>query len=170
MNEILFVTGASGSGKTTIMKRLEEQSSASLTFRYFDSIGVPSPEVMNSDFGSGEEWQRQTTEKWVKDIKENLLPASDVLLDGQMKLAFIIEACKKNNIDRFRIVLLDCIDEVRKQRLINRGHAELANDDMMNWAQYLRNEAAVIDNAKILDTSNLNIEEAVTQLKSTISS
>jgi hypothetical protein len=31
---------------------------------YFDSIGVPSPEQMIAEFGSGENWQRAKTFDW----------------------------------------------------------------------------------------------------------
>jgi len=62
----IFITGASGVGKTTTVRMLEKEYSEKFTFYYFDSVGVPSNEEMIRVYGSGENWQRITTEKWVK--------------------------------------------------------------------------------------------------------
>src|SRR5216683_2228979 len=139
MNKLIFVTGASGSGKTTALKQAEQATDNSFTFFYFDSVGVPTPEEMEKHHGSGEEWQRQTTVYWTQRMMEaadNSLP----ILDGQMRLAFIDEACVSNNVSEYSIILVDCSDEVRRSRLIGRGHEELANKQTMNWASYLRDE------------------------------
>jgi phage gp29-like protein len=55
-------------------------------------------------------------------------------------------------------------DEERKKRLISRGQSDLANQKMLDWAEYLRNEVVTIPGAIIFDTSSLQIEEAVTKL------
>ncbi len=160
MRNLLFVTGASGAGKTVTVERLQKMHPDELAFYYFDSVGVPSPEEMIRDFGSGDEWQRQTTQKWVKTIIDSGLTEKPAILDGQMRVAFILEACAKYQLDDFRIVLVDCSDDVRKQRLIERGHPELANNDMMNWAAYLRSEALEAEGAQVIDTTGLTIPEA----------
>ncbi len=165
MNKIIFITGASGSGKTTIVKELQRATLSNLQFCYFDSVGIPSPESMLKEFGSAEEWQRQTTIKWVKEIKAKYLATSSVVFDGQMRLAFVLEACKSNHVDLYDIVLLDCSDEERNKRLVSRGQAELATGDMANWAAYLRNEAMKAGHIEVLDTTRLEIDEAVKKLQ-----
>jgi len=48
---ILVVTGASAAGKTTAVRALDARGIAGVRCFYFDSIGVPSAEVMERDFG-----------------------------------------------------------------------------------------------------------------------
>jgi uridine kinase len=164
MSKVFFVTGASGSGKTTIIKELERLHPDHFVFYYFDSVGVPSFHEMKRKYGSGEAWQRQTTIQWVKQIKREFLPQKSAILEGQMRISFILEACKENDISDFQIFLFDCNDEERKKRLISRGQSDLANQKMLDWAEYLRNEVVTIPGAIIFDTSSLQIEEAVTKL------
>jgi len=154
-HKIFFITGASGAGKTTALKKIQENNADKFSFNYFDSVGVPSSEEMVRDFGSGESWQRATTVKWVETMLTNQTDEPSVL-DGQIRPSFIDEACEKHNFTNFKVVLFDCSDEARKQRLVTRGHPELANDDMMNWAKYLREEAqkrgyVIIDNTEMTE-------------------
>jgi len=162
MNKIFFVIGASGAGKTTAVKKLEETNLTDFNFCYFDSIGVPSDEEMIRLYGSGEEWQRVNTNNWTKKIKD-LLDSKPTILDGQTRPSFINEACKENDVTDYEVILFDCSDEVRKKRLINRGHPELASDRMMNWAKYLREESLKL-NYQILNNTNLNPEESKEKL------
>ena len=60
-HHILVVTGASGAGKTAAVRALEACAIERLRCFYFDSIGVPSAEVMDRDFGGGEQWQALAT-------------------------------------------------------------------------------------------------------------
>lgn len=53
----IVVTGASGVGKTTLVRAIEERGLEGVRCYYFDSIGVPSSEEMVARFGSGEGWQ-----------------------------------------------------------------------------------------------------------------
>ncbi len=159
MNKIYFIIGASGAGKTTALKNIQETHPEAFEYCYFDSIGVPSPEEMIERFGSGDNWQKINTNSWTKKMKEESLDRKPAILDGQTRPSFIEEACKKNNIDSYEVILFDCTDEIRKQRLIDRGQPELANDQMMNWAKYLRTET-LSRNYKILDNTNLTKEES----------
>jgi hypothetical protein len=67
---LVIMTGASGSGKTAIAKAIEVDHPSITVFR-FDTIGVPSPEVMAS-FGTGHQpggaWQRAMILKWFERI------------------------------------------------------------------------------------------------------
>jgi len=157
MNKIYFVIGASGSGKTTILKEIENNNKDYL-YCYFDSVGVPSNEEMIKKFGSGENWQKEITRYWVKKIKEEYINTKSVILDGQISPLFIEEACKENSTDNYEVILFDCSDEVRIKRLIDRGHSELANEQMMNWAKYIRNES-LSRGYKIIDNTNLTQKE-----------
>ncbi len=162
--KIFFLIGASGAGKTTAAKCLEKMGLTDLQICYSDRSGVPSPDEMIKRYGSGEEWQRANTKKWVEQIKREYLNKKDVLLDSQTRPVFIDEACQKQGINSYEIILFDCPDEIRRQRLSERGQPELANEQMMNWAKYLR-EACDTDSCKILDTGDLSIDQSAHALK-----
>ncbi|MDB5179151.1 MAG: hypothetical protein JWN01_1094 [Patescibacteria group bacterium] len=163
MNRLIFVTGASGSGKTTALKQLEQTIGDSYTFFYFDSVGVPTPKEMEKQYGSGEEWQRQTTIFWTKKMMER---AGDTVpvLDGQMRLAFITDACTANGVSDYTIILVDCDDAARRARLVGRAQEELANEQMMNWARYLRDEANSSQHAVIIDNSAMTVDQTCSAL------
>ena len=163
MNKLYFIIGASGTGKTTAVRMLEARKPEGLAFCYSDDIPVPSFEEMRDKYGSVENWQQAKTEIWVSDIKQRLIPNSSVVFDGQSRQSFIIEACAKNQIENYEIILFDCSDNVREDRLVNRGNPELVNQDMMNWAKYLREESKKRGDI-IIDTSNFKIGEAADRL------
>jgi broad-specificity NMP kinase len=161
IQRLLFVTGASGVGKTTTLMLLQQRR-PDILVRYFDEI-IPPLEEMIKRYGSGEEWQRQNTIKWISRIKAEDLGSAPVILDGQARQAFVEEACSLAGLSDYRIILFDCEDAVREKRLFRRGHPELANNQMKNWARYLREQAANRGDP-IIDTTWLTVENAVTQL------
>ncbi|HNA62508.1 MAG TPA: AAA family ATPase [Rhabdochlamydiaceae bacterium] len=163
LKKIFFLIGASGSGKTTATKELERRSLANFKVLYFDSIGVPSIEEMEAKYGSPEEWQKAKTVEWVRIIKKEFLPDTHILFDGQTRPSFIEKACHENGIKEFEVILFDCSDDERKKRLVSRGQANLADENMMNWARYLRKECQ--DRGYIIiDNTPMQIEETVSQL------
>ena len=56
---LLVVTGASGAGKTTLVRQVEAISIPGVGCYYFDSIGVPSREEMSA------QWQNTTLNHWI---------------------------------------------------------------------------------------------------------
>ncbi len=124
---------------------------------HFDDIGVPSFQEMKREYGSIEEWQRIKTLEWVERLaKENLLKAH-IIFDAQVRPSFISEACDFHGVD-YEVVLLDCSDEQRAKRLALRGHRELADENMMNWAAFLRNECQK-HNHKIINNTHITIDQ-----------
>lgn len=163
MKKIFFLIGASGSGKTTATKELERRGLASFKILYFDSIGVPPIEKMEAKYGGPEEWQKTKTIEWVRIIKRDFLPNTHILFDGQTRPLFIEKACHENGIKEFEIILFDCSDDERKRRLVARGQENLADENMMNWARYLRKECQ--DRGYlIIDNTPMQIEETVSKL------
>lgn len=164
MKKLFFVIGASGAGKTTAVKHIEaDKNLKGFVFCYFDSIGVPPEKEMIEKYGSGEGWQKASTERWIKKAKEEYLEKSNVILDAQTRPSFIEEACKKNGITNYEVILLDCTDDERTSRLIKRNHRELANEQMMNWAKYLRTESKKLG-YRIIDNTDLTEAESKNQL------
>ena len=163
INKIIFIIGASGAGKTSTLKSVEANNPDAFKYCYFDNIGVPTAEEMVRYFGSGENWQKETTKIWVKKIKDEYLANRTTILDGQINPTFIEWACKESGIKNYEVILFDCSDEKRSERLVGRGHPELVNAQMMNWAKYLREES-LNKGYRILDNTNINKYESVNAL------
>jgi hypothetical protein len=163
---LLILTGASGSGKTTLAHAVQI-ALPMCEVRFFDSIGIPSAEIMatyTGDYGPGGGWQRAMTMEWMRRIAPLLNSGKMVLFEGQMRIAFIEEALAAGGITNARVVLIDCSDSVRVARLTNdRRQPDLANEDMMNWGRFLREEAKR-GNYEILDTGSLPFRSSVNQL------
>jgi shikimate kinase len=160
---ILFLSGASGVGKTSIVEKLKAQyhSSDNCAFVHFDSIGVPSPEEMIEQAGSGEKWQELTTYRWIEKITVECQDKKVVVIEGQVNLDFVEAACHKFEIARYLIVLIDCDWETIRERLVhNRQQPDLVNQDMKNWATFLRKQAQR-KNLPIIDTSHQTLEQVV---------
>ena len=164
--KLVILTGASGAGKTTIVKRIAAEASPAINCLCFDTIGVPSTEQMVAEYGSGWNWQKAKTLEWMKRIQSEFLSAGkSVLFEGQMQVPHIIEACEAVGVADYEIVLIDCDDLSRESRLrFNRLQAELADERMMNWARFLKHQA-VEANARLLDTSKSSIEDCVCEIR-----
>jgi chloramphenicol 3-O-phosphotransferase len=158
---LVILTGASGSGKTTIADAIKAGRPDLAEVLHFDAIGVPSSEAMIDGWGSPEVWQRATTLEWMTRIAAMTPRKRAVLFEGQMRLAFLREGLAASGVTDFHIVLVDCDDATRARRLAtSRGQPALANPQMMNWAAYLRREAAQFG-CEALDTSQLSLEACV---------
>jgi hypothetical protein len=163
---ILVVTGASGVGKTTLVRLAEARGISGASFHYFDSIGVPSVEQMARDFGSPENWQIAMTNRWIARLARS--ESRLCVLDGQVRPTTVRDAFAHYQVEG-RIVLLDCTHVVREARLRDeRQQPELNTRDMACWASYLRGQADALD-LPVLDTSAMTVDEAVETLFAHIS-
>lgn len=159
---ILFLTGASGVGKTTIVKTIQANSTdQQLAFFYSDAEGVPSIDEMLEQAGSLEQYQELLTYRYVKNITDNYSEFSTVIFDGQARFSFIEDACNIYSVKQYSIVLVDCAWKDMRLRLCNeRKQPELANFGMRNWGRFLRKQARE-RNIPIVDTSKVTLFEAV---------
>lgn len=160
---LVIMTGASGSGKTAIAEAIEVKDSSIMVFR-FDTIGIPSADVMatfGGDHQPGGAWQRAMTFKWFERIAPLLDAGARMLFEGQMRIAFIREALAGFAIKNARVLCVECDDSTRTRRLTqDRLQPELANESMINWGRYLRQET-VNAGYEILDTTNLSLADSV---------
>ena len=153
---LLFVTGASGVGKTTAVRALEARRLDGVRCFYFDSVGVPSPEEMIRDYGSGEAWQAAATVAWIARLVGER--AEVAVLDGQARPSVVRTALRDLAPTPTQIVLLDCTAEERARRLAGpRGQPELASPQMSAWAAYLRGQADALE-LPVVDTTDRSIE------------
>lgn len=159
---LVILTGASGSGKTVVARAVGRVLGDEVEVHHFDSIGVPSISAMVAGWGSGDEWQRATTERWL--VRLALRPVSErgALFEGQMRPAFLRDGLVRAGLPTARPMLVDCDDATRRSRLVqDRGQPELATDDMMRWAALMRAEAVAMG-WSVLDTSLMSIEQSAT--------
>ena len=135
----IFITGASGAGKTTVLKALEQELPFPLiSFNFFDSIGIPPLEEMCRIYGSGEKWQELSTHKWVNNLVK-IKSKKLIFLEGQFNPMFAISHLKKIGIVHYSMFCLYADRRTREERLMRlRNQPELVNDDMENWSNVLR--------------------------------
>jgi hypothetical protein len=88
---------------------------------FLDSVGIPSREEMTRTYGldyqPGGAWQRITTLQWIRRIRPVLEIGLSVILEGQMRIAFINEGLRVSGIGSAQTILVDCDDDVRSKRL-----------------------------------------------------
>jgi hypothetical protein len=168
LSHIIVVTGASGAGKTAAVQALESRGIPGVRCFQFDSIGVPTPEIMQREYGGGEHWQAAATAEWLERL--GALPAAIrvAVLDGQTRPSFVF-AAKERAADRMvHVTLLDCSRAVRDARLHSeREQPELASDRMDNWAAYLRGQADALG-LPVIDTTDASIDEVADVLEATL--
>lgn len=167
---IIWLTGASGVGKTTLLQNLKDKYASNPAWKFlkFDSIGVPSNDEMVRDFGSGENWQKTKTYEWIEKMVAGYADKELVVMDGQSNLDFIRQGFEKQNFTNYKIILVDCDQEHMLKRLIDeRQQAWLASEDMKNWLKFLRKQAIAIG-ASIINTSLLDKAQTVTAFENIV--
>lgn len=163
---LVILTGASGSGKTSIARAIEETHPEIAVFR-FDTIGVPSAEVI-ATYGIGHQpggaWLRAMTFEWFDRIAPIISSGQPVLFEGQMRIAFVQEALDLHRIKHARVICVECDDRTRRVRLTHdRQQPDLANESMMGWARYLHQEA-VEAGYEVLDTTELPLAQSIARI------
>ncbi len=162
---IVVVTGASGAGKTAAVSALAALDLPGVRCFHFDSIGVPSADAMEQDYGGGDAWQAWATRQWLARLRALDDGTRVAVLDGQTRPAMVFDAVPAGSDAAVRVILFHCEPDVRAARLRGlRGQPELVNARMDTWAAYLRDQAVTLD-LPIVDTTALGIDEAVERLR-----
>lgn len=167
MPKVIVITGASGVGKTSLLNLLKPCLESNYELFHFDDIGVPTLEEMTNEHGSPSKWQEFATYRWIETIVRKSA-SKKVILEGQMNLDFIESGFRENMFEDYKIVLLDCSAKEMKRRLIEeRQQPTLANEDMVNWLNYLRNQA-LEKSIEIIDTTIISKNELIELFLKTI--
>ena len=158
--------GASGSGKTSALEKIEREVPKQYMVCHFDSLGVPSETEVKEKWGGWDTWQKMRIDEWMQIIVKTL-EIQTTIFDCQMRPEDIEEACKKNGIKDYSVILLDCSDEERASRLRKRNQPHLITPELPKWAKFLRDECAKRGYTTI-DNTLLSEEEAAKALKDTL--
>ena len=165
---IVVVTGASGAGKTAAVAALEKRALPGVACFYFDSIGIPTLEVMEQEHGGAERWQADTTNAWLTRLAALGDGVRIAILDGQTRPSTVLAAPGAGTTWHPQVVLFDCSPEVRAARLHGpRGQPELGTARMDSWAAYLRGQADALG-LPIVDTTALTIDETAQRLEAIV--
>ena len=161
---ILVVTGASGAGKTVTVQGLAERALPGVQCFHFDSLGVPSPGTMLTQYGGGDEWQAAATLAWLRRLDALGDDIRVAVLDAQTRPTVVFGAAAQLQA-KVQVALFDCSPEVRAARLHGpRRQPELATPQMDAWAAYLRGQADAF-RLPVINTSSLTLDEAIDQLE-----
>ena len=125
---LLFVTGASGSGKTAVIPGLKKRF-PEFSVHDFDERNVPA---------TGDNRGRQEqTEYWISRAIENQHLGKDTIVCGGAVYGEILACPSIHQIDRLAVCLLDCDDIVRLDRMRKHGRTE-PDMEILTWAAWLR--------------------------------
>jgi uridine kinase len=166
---IVVITGASGSGKTTVAKLLEQKFSKETTsLYYFDDIGIPSTTKMIEDHGSGEKWQQWATESWIERIHN--INKEVIFLEGSFYPEFAVNKIKDLLITKYLLICLYVERNVREKRLIEeRKQLELVTQDMENYAQDL-NLRTINIGGIVINSTDKSLSEIVQEITDLVNS
>lgn len=142
MPPILFLGGASGTGKTAVAAHVAESSGGAVHCIHFDAPGVPTLEEMEALHGSGRGWQRARLEEWMRRIAGGEHGNAWVLLEGQYDLGFVDEMVARYKVAQYLIVVLHVDAAVQRHRLrVLRNDPGLDTSQMRDWSRYLCRQA-----------------------------
>jgi hypothetical protein len=147
------------------VKALDARALPGVRCFFFDSIGVPTVDVMEREYGGGERWQASVTADWIVRLSKLPQNVRVAVLDAQTRPSFVFDAARQAAAGDVHVVLLDCSPEVRAARLRGpRQQPELADARMDQWAAYLRGQADALQ-LPVVDTSPLTVPEAAQHLE-----
>jgi hypothetical protein len=165
---IVVVTGASGAGKTATVTALGRRVIPGVRCYHFDSIGVPTPDAMERDYGGPEQWRARATADWLTRLAALGGDTRVAVLDAQTRPSTVLGAPGARMPWNAHVVLLDCSPETRAARLRGpHGQPELATGRMDDWAAYLRGQADALG-LPVIDTTVLTVAEAAQRLEAIV--
>jgi predicted kinase len=166
MVAILVLTGASGSGKTTLLRALEAMKIPGVACFECDAIYEDLPGEVRAD---GATAQDAILEHWAKRaLDQSGLELA--VLDTQIRPQKALELLRRLGIAVYQVVLIECEQIQREARLRGpRAQPELANQQMENWAAYMRGQADALGLDSI-DTSPGPISASLARLYAIVES
>jgi broad-specificity NMP kinase len=149
---LFVVTGASGTGKTTISSMVREL--------------LPDFDVFDMDIINNVDWQIAKA-NWLRIAYSISLSGRGTVLCGTMIPENIELADHKNKFEKILYINLHCDDQTRERRLIARGWEESLIEEHKKFANWLlqNSEQAFIPPMSTIDTTKHSPENVANQIK-----
>ncbi|MDR6723630.1 broad-specificity NMP kinase [Paenibacillus amylolyticus] len=149
---LFVVTGASGTGKTTICALVRES--------------LPEFDVFDMDIIDNVDWQIAKA-NWLRIAYSISLSGRGTVLCGTMVPENIESADHKDKFETIHYINLHCDDETRAARLLARGWGNEAVQEHKNFANWLVQNASVAFTPPMptINTSELAPEEVAKEIK-----
>ncbi|MCB1692705.1 MAG: hypothetical protein KDI19_08055 [Pseudomonadales bacterium] len=125
---LLFVTGASGSGKTAVIPGLRKRFPV-FDVHDFDERDGPAAEETR--------WRQEQTEYWISVAITNQRLGKDTIVCGGAVFGEILACPSIHQIDHLAVCLLDCADIVRVDRM-RRVRGTEPDMSVLAWSAWLR--------------------------------
>lgn len=155
-SKAIIVTGAPGSGKSTVINYMLKLNLKDLVLFDIDSIIVEASTLAGTDIHFEEDTWIPFRKIWISILKS-------VSKCGKVPVLFAVSDKKdfdsiSDGID-LGWILLDCQDETRLKRIAERDYTKEQVKEVVEDANKMRKESNLI-----IDTTNLNIEEVSEKL------
>jgi ABC-type nitrate/sulfonate/bicarbonate transport system ATPase subunit len=102
------VVGASGAGKTTLVRMLASLELPGVGCYHFDSLGIPSDAELVERFGDGATFQAWGLDQWLTRLARNPDGVRLAVLDAQVRPSAVQDGFAAHGIIRGAVVLVDC--------------------------------------------------------------
>lgn len=148
--KLFFVTGTSGSGKSTIEASLQKRF-PKFTVKDFDSVGVPE--------GADENWRKKTTDYWVKEARKDIEKGTSVIIVGQIVPSEVLAAKSYDSSITVYFGFIKVSEEQTRNRLQKRGWDHQLIENNVNWAKHLEKDTLEQEQHCVVDATNKNPDE-----------
>jgi len=144
---MFFVTGANGSGKSSVLPHLRANLPEMKWYDFDDSPYEPR---------GGTIWRQRSTEYWIEKGILHQENDIDTGISGHALIGEILASPAATNLKGIAVLLLDCYDVERIERLRKR-ESHGADQDNLNWAAWQRMHAVdpkwridiIMDNSEV---------------------
>ena len=170
---IYFISGASGVGKTSVIKHLKGILPENYEVHDFDETGVPD----NAD----SVWRKQRSNEWIKEGIEKLFNKQGFVVCGVSHPEEIESFKKIFTSTNIEMILLTAKDSVIRERLMKRNRDKKTKEDLERAAgkidkfiedsinfSYVLKDLCEKYNYSIIDTTFISPEEVSNKLKELI--
>lgn len=152
---MIFITGASSVGKTSLIKRLKEQ----LPSDKFDIHDIDEADKWGDDY---ESWRDAKIEYWLKQSIKNREKGIETILCGIIYPEHVIKAPSYTEAQPVEYVLLDATPKAIEERFYKRKRSWLGRQ--MEISQELKKELQQIENKHIVDTNSVTSDDVAENL------
>ncbi len=148
---IFFITGTSGSGKSTVMEHLKKLLPEShFVVHDFDEVGVPSD--------ADQAWRIATTQYWIKRAQQYAAQNKTTVICGVTVPSEVLNSPIRPALPiHFGFIKID--DQTIEQRLKQREWSDSLIEDNLNWSHYLEQEIAKQKSHFILNASHMTPDQ-----------